>query len=121
MDRDSILQIIIECGLLSLSRQKFASNVVEKLLKHGTPYHRNAIVQGRLKIVENYNIVEDGKGCSVVLLMVRDVYANYVVQTTLDVVPEGKQKCLLLKELNNNSAQLHNYTFVKRTFTKLGV
>lgn len=45
-------------------------------------------------------------GSSVVLLMVRDAYANYVVQTTLDVVPEGEEKRLLLEELNAHSAEL---------------
>jgi hypothetical protein len=45
-------------------------------------------------------------GSSVVLLMVRDAYANYVVQTTLDVVPEGEEKRLLVEELNAHSAEL---------------
>jgi hypothetical protein len=39
IDRDSILQIVVENGLQSLSRQKFASNVVEKLLKYGSDDH----------------------------------------------------------------------------------
>ena len=43
---------------------------------------------------------------SVVLLMVRDAYANYVVQTTLDVVPESEEKRLLLEELNEHSEEL---------------
>jgi hypothetical protein len=38
--------------------------------------------------------------------MVRDAYANYVVQTTLDVVAEGEEKRLLLEELNAHSTQL---------------
>ena len=38
--------------------------------------------------------------------MVRDAYANYVVQTTLDVVPKGEAKILLLEELNAHSVQL---------------
>lgn len=45
-------------------------------------------------------------GSSVVLLMVRDAYANYVVQTTLDVIPECEEKVLLLEELNAHSAEL---------------
>lgn len=49
--------------------------------------------------------VETG-GTSVVLLMVRDAYANYVVQTALDVVPEGEEKRMLLEELTMHSAQL---------------
>ena len=46
------------------------------------------------------------EGASVVLLMVRDAYANYVVQTTLDVIPECEEKHLLLEELNAHAAEL---------------
>lgn len=49
-DRDSILRIIVDTGLLGLSRQKFASNVVEKLLKHGNGTHRKAIAREMLKV-----------------------------------------------------------------------
>jgi hypothetical protein len=38
--------------------------------------------------------------------MVRDAYANYVVQTTLDVVPESEEKRLLMEELNAHSDEL---------------
>lgn len=50
VDRDSILEIILESGLLGLSRQKFASNVVEKLLKYGNSNHCRAIVREMLKV-----------------------------------------------------------------------
>jgi len=131
-DRDSILGIVVESGLLELSRQKFASNVVEKLLKYGNGRMRNRIVREMLKVVEGKGTSAssvgggDGNGngknngSSVVLLMVRDAYANYVVQTTLDVVPEGEEKILLLEELNRNSSLLRNYTFAKHIVTKLG-
>ena len=45
--------------------------------------------------------------------MVRDAYANYVVQTTLDVVPEGDEKGMLLKELNTHSDQLVSFNLTK--------
>ena len=38
--------------------------------------------------------------------MVRDAYANYVVQTTLDVIPECEEKKLLLEELNAHATEL---------------
>lgn len=38
--------------------------------------------------------------------MVRDAYANYVVQTSLDVVVESEEKRLLLEELNAHSTEL---------------
>jgi len=49
---------------------------------------------------------QDGVGSSVLLLMVRDAYANYVVQTAIDVVPEGKEKRMLLEELKAHEVQL---------------
>jgi len=114
-DRESVMCIVIANGLLQLSKQKFASNVVEKLLKYGTSNQRNVLVREMLQIVDDPNT----GGSSVVLLMVRDAYANYVVQTTLDVVPEGEEKILLLEELNAHSAQLRQYTFAKHIVTKL--
>mmetsp|Transcript_5970 Transcript_5970/g.13564 ORF Transcript_5970/g.13564 Transcript_5970/m.13564 type:complete len:875 (-) Transcript_5970:281-2905(-) len=115
-DRDSLLSIIVANDLLKLSRQKFASNVVEKLLKYGNSNQRNTIVREMLKVVN-----EGETGSSVLLLMVRDAYANYVVQTAIDVVPEGNEKRLLLEELKANEVQLRNYTFAKHIVAKLGV
>eukprot|EP00934_Nitzschia_sp_Nitz4_P004423 Nitzschia sp. Nitz4//scaffold121_size67750//10287//13196//NITZ4_006062-RA/size67750-augustus-gene-0.120-mRNA-1//1//CDS//3329534333//4413//frame0 len=138
-DRDSILDIVVSNGLLILSRQKFASNVVEKLLQYGNHEQRKRIVREMLKVRKGSDIEEstflfdrdsylqqladDGssgaQGTSVVLLMVRDAYANYVVQTTLDVIAEGEEKRLLMEELNAHSAELKNYTFAKHIVAKL--
>eukprot|EP00980_Cylindrotheca_fusiformis_P029582 scaffold23539_cov137-Cylindrotheca_fusiformis.AAC.7 len=110
IDRDSILQIVIENGLLLLSTQKFASNVVEKLLKFGNDDQRRAVVREMLKHVDESTggapQSNDMQNCSVALLMVRDPYANYVVQTTLDVISDSEEKRLLLAELNSHSAEL---------------
>jgi hypothetical protein len=64
---------------------------------------------------------ESGDGhATVVLLMVRDAYANYVVQTTLDVVAESdEKKRLLFEELNSHAEELRNYTFAKHIVAKL--
>lgn len=120
VDRDSLLKIIVENDLLKLSRQKFASNVVEKLLKYGNSNQRNAIVREMLKVVSEGGTGQEGAGSSVLLLMVRDAYANYVVQTAIDVVPEGNEKRMLLEELKANEMQLRNYTFAKHIVAKLG-
>jgi len=120
-DRDSLLKIIVENDLLKLSRQKFASNVVEKLLKYGNSHQRNTIVRQMLRVVTEGETSQEGVGSSVLLLMVRDAYANYVVQTAIDVVPEGNEKRMLLEELKANEVQLRNYTFAKHIVAKLGV
>lgn len=109
-DRTTILKIILKRDLLTLSRQKFASNVVEKLLKYGNSAQRNIMVKEMLKEVD---------GSSVVLWMVRDAYANYVVQTTLDVLGEGDERTKLMEELNCHSTQLRNFTFAKHIVAKL--
>jgi len=122
-DRDSILAIVVENGLLMLSRQKFASNVVEKLLKYGTTTQRKVVVREMLKVFDERSGVilpAGSQGTSVALLMVRDAYANYVVQTTLDVISECEEKELLLAELSSHSTELKNYTFAKHIVTKLG-
>lgn len=49
---------------------------------------------------------QEGIGSTVLLLMVRDAYANYVVQTAIDVAPEGNEKRLLIDELKSNEAHL---------------
>jgi hypothetical protein len=55
----------------------------------------------------SYNGDKSPAGNSVVLHMVRDAYANYVVQTTLDVVPEqSEERTLLIHELNEHSDEL---------------
>jgi pumilio RNA-binding family len=106
-DRNSILQIVVDAGLLGLSRQKFASNVVEKLLKYGNSNHRRAIAAEMLHRVHDASIANQSpEGTSVLLLMVRDAYANYVVQTTLDVIPESEEKTALLRELKAHSDEL---------------
>jgi pumilio RNA-binding family len=49
-DRDSLLDIIVASSLLILARQKFASNVLEKLLKYGNSDQRSRVVEEMLKV-----------------------------------------------------------------------
>ena len=57
--------------IAGLSKQKFSSNVIEKCLRHADPHFGAAMVEEML----NANELEK---------MLRDSYANYVVQTALD-------------------------------------
>lgn len=118
-DREGILKLVLEPenGILKLSRQKFASNVVEKLLKYGNSEQRRKLLVEMLKEVKDEET--DGQKSYVVLLMVRDPYANYVVQTLLDVAPDGDERQKLLSILNANAEKLRSYTFAKHIVTKL--
>ena len=65
-----------------------------------------------LKFVNKKNdcVVEDAaEGTSVILLMVRDPYANYVVQTALNVLPGLEEMKGLIKELSAHWAELVSY------------
>lgn len=113
-DRDSILEIVIQNGILKLSKQKFASNVVEKLLKYGSADQRKRVVREMLRVIDTgtEDTVESGmSGPSIALLMVRDAYANYVVQTALDVISECKEKKLLISELSSHVLELVSYLY----------
>ena len=49
-DRESVMLIVIQQGILRMSQQKYASNVVEKLLKYGTPAQRNHLIREMLRV-----------------------------------------------------------------------
>jgi Pumilio-family RNA binding repeat len=67
--------------VVELSKHKFASNVIEKSLVHGTPAERHALVETVLT-----SAAGGPDGASEALhLMMKDPYANYVVQKMLEV------------------------------------
>ncbi|PRT53040.1 Pumilio 2 [Wickerhamiella sorbophila] len=74
-DRDWVLERLVP-RLVVLSTHKYASNVIEKCFLRGTPRQRSAMITA---ILEN-----DIYGVPSVVTMIRDQYANYVVQKMLD-------------------------------------
>lgn len=74
-DRDWVLDQLMS-RLVTLSSHKYASNVVEKCFLRGTPRQRSAMITAILEI--------DSYGVPSVVTMIRDQYANYVVQKMLD-------------------------------------
>jgi pumilio RNA-binding family len=115
VDKETIMHTVLDSGLVKLSRQKYASNVIEKLLKYGTPTIRGMIIKDMLK----EGGAEDGTAA--VLLMVRDAYANYVVQTALDVAPEGNIKRHFVQELSKHSAQLVSISCLPFLLTSISI
>jgi hypothetical protein len=62
-----------------------------------------------IQVVHDDASNQEGIGSTVLLLMVRDAYANYVVQTAIDVAPEGNEKRMLIDELKSNEAHLVSF------------
>ena len=89
-DRAKIIKIIT-AQLLTLSKHKFASNVVEKSIQFGTDEQRGAIVAQLTAIHSD--------GTSPLQLMMKDQYGNYVIRKHLISKPSAHTNLLLEKLL----------------------
>ncbi|KAJ7582685.1 armadillo-type protein [Mycena floridula] len=88
----AILSSKIRNNFLALSRHKYASNVCEKCLLSASPEMRHALIDLLLKHNEG--------NLSPVVLMMKDQFANYVLQKALTVV-EGEQKDALFAKVRS--------------------
>lgn len=95
-DRSIIVRQVIDRALL-LSRHKYASNVVEKCIQFGTVDERRSI---RAKLT-----TQSSDGVNPLQLLVKDQFANYVVQKLLDCL-EGEEKVTLAQEVRAIVPQL---------------
>jgi mRNA-binding protein PUF3 len=84
-DRARLIQLVLG-QLENLSKHKFASNVVEKCIVHGSPEQRRSI---RTQLT-----AAGSDGTSPLPLMMRDQYANYVIQKLLVMLPEDERDML---------------------------
>lgn len=90
--KQDIIDIISE-NVIEFSKHKFASNVVEKAVLYGTKSQKALIISKILpKDKEHAMNLEDN---SPMILMMRDQFANYVVQK-LVTVTEGEGKKLIV-------------------------
>lgn len=81
-DREEILKVVLG-SVVNFSKHKFASNVIEKCIKYGTVSQRRRILHEILLGNEDLTIelVDDE---SPLALMMKDQYANYVIQKLVE-------------------------------------
>ncbi|KAJ2718059.1 mRNA binding protein puf3, partial [Coemansia sp. Benny D115] len=96
--------------VLQLSKHKFASNVVEKCIAYGEPKDRKALIE------EITAVRRDGS--SNLVNMMKDQYANYVVQKMLDVV-DDQQRDLILSKIQQHLTALRKFTYGKHLISKV--
>lgn len=89
---------------LQLSKHKFASNVVEKCVAYGCQIDRQALIEEVL--------LTRPDGSYPLMSMMKDQYANYVVQKMLDVV-DGDQRDTLVAKIKPHLQGLKKYTYGK--------
>ncbi|KAJ1771313.1 hypothetical protein LPJ74_002464 [Coemansia sp. RSA 1843] len=96
--------------VLQLSKHKFASNVVEKCIAYGEPKDRKVLIDEATAVRRD--------GTSNLVNMMKDQYANYVVQKMLDVVDE-QQRDSILSKIQPHVAALRKFTYGKHLINKV--
>ncbi|XP_073298594.1 pumilio homolog 5-like [Primulina huaijiensis] len=96
-------------SIVQLSQHKFASNVVEKCLEFANVTERDMLIR---------DIIGNTEKNDNVLLMIKDQYANYVVQKIL-LKCTCEQRELLLGFIRNHRTALKEYTYGKHVVARL--
>ncbi len=104
------LIIKIKPHLLPMSKHKFASNVIEKCVAYAAPPERSAILQEMITVKED--------GTSALAIMMKDPFANYVVQKMLDTVTIS-ERAVLLEKIRPHLQALKKYTYGKHLIASI--
>lgn len=103
-DREQVM-LIVRNSILSFSRHKFASNVVEKCIIHGSSLQRDQLIEEILRPRANDGVVP-------LNVMMKDQFANYVIQKLLDVT-KGEQHDRLVEAIKPHLQHLKKFTYGK--------
>eukprot|EP00760_Papus_ankaliazontas_P034410 PhM_4_TR7176/c0_g1_i1/m.27784/K17943/PUM; pumilio RNA-binding family len=95
--------------MLDLSKHKYASNVAEKMIQHSDDL--DVIVQHVITYVPE-------ERASVLVAMMKDQFANYVVQKLLDCVT-APQRRTLVQHIRPHVATLRKFTYGKHIVARL--
>ncbi|KAI8895622.1 armadillo-type protein [Globomyces pollinis-pini] len=96
--------------VLNMSKHKFASNVVEKCVTFGSLADRQEIIDEVAQTKPD--------GTTPLYTMMKDQFANYVVQKLLDVSTEP-QRILLVTKIKPQLSSLKKYTYGKHLISKV--
>ncbi|XP_058538601.1 pumilio homolog 2 isoform X9 [Neofelis nebulosa] len=96
--------------VLALSQHKFASNVVEKCVTHASRAERALLI-------DEVCCQNDGAH-SALYTMMKDQYANYVVQKMIDMA-EAAQRKIIMHKIRPHITTLRKYTYGKHILAKL--
>uniref|UniRef100_A0A8C7TYM9 Pumilio homolog 1 n=1 Tax=Oncorhynchus mykiss TaxID=8022 RepID=A0A8C7TYM9_ONCMY len=100
----------IRGNVLGLSQHKFASNVVEKCVSHASRAERAVLIDEVCSLTEGPH--------SALYTMMKDQYANYVVQKMIDVA-EPTQRKIVMHKIRPHISTLRKYTYGKHILAKL--
>ncbi|XP_006661391.1 pumilio homolog 5-like [Oryza brachyantha] len=95
--------------VVSMSQNKFASNVIEKCFKHGDNTERELLIKEIQKQTEGNNYL---------LVMMKDQYANYVIQKMLETCSQ-QQIGALLSRMKCHVSLVKKYTYGKHIVSRI--
>lgn len=115
----AVLMKEVQAHLLDFATHKFASNVVEKCLQYANKRDKDEMIWTIINVTFDMNQPVDSKtGHCVLENMVRDPYANYVVQKVIEVSDE-RQRAAIVRYVRDNIVQLRRYTYGKHIIVRL--
>ena len=94
-----------------LSQHKFASNVVEKCVSNVTNAERSSLIK---EICQD----DSDSASSSLAVMIKDQYANYVVQRMIDTA-DDEDLSVLMRKIRSHISTLHKFAYGKHILTKL--
>ena len=97
--------------VVMLSQHKFASNVVEKCVSNATSVERSCLIK---EICHE----DSDSVCSALAVMIKDQYANYVVQKMIDTA-EDEDLSVLMSKIRSHISTLHKFAYGKHILAKL--
>lgn len=100
--------------MATLSGHKFASNVMEKAIANATPAERSALIN---EVLVSADGTDNGSG-GVLVDMMKDQFANYVVQRMLELA-DKQQRNSLITRIRPLVSTLRKYNYGKHIITKL--
>eukprot|EP01120_Amphizonella_sp_Union-15-10_P015614 TRINITY_DN8071_c0_g1_i2.p1 TRINITY_DN8071_c0_g1~~TRINITY_DN8071_c0_g1_i2.p1 ORF type:complete len:802 (-),score=166.04 TRINITY_DN8071_c0_g1_i2:125-2530(-) len=109
-DKSMIIEQLLG-KMVQLSQHKFASNVIEKCVQYGNYQERQIIID---EILGDQSF----EGGGALEAMMKDQYANYVVQKIIDVC-DGNQRERIIQRIQPHVGSLKKYTYGKHIIARL--
>ncbi|GER47298.1 pumilio-like protein [Striga asiatica] len=106
-ERSRIIEKLVG-SIVQLSQHKFASNVVEKCVEYSDSDARERLIK---------EIIGDGDKNDNLLVMMKDQYANYVIQRILEKCSNDHRE-VLLSQIKNHLTVLKKYTYGKHIVSR---
>jgi hypothetical protein len=105
----AVVVMLIRSDLFRFAQHKFASNVVEKCVQFGGQSHRSAMID---------EMIAGGGPNSTLMVMIKDQYANYVIQKVIDL-SDGDQLSIIANQIRENLNLVRKSTYGKHIITRL--